>query len=100
MPLDPRMDTAMFATNEHGVVERSRTCECGRSFSQRLLSARFLTAVERRGQRAMDMLREQIPDYYVPVHCPPCERIDLGRRAQVDEHRLHFTERNEADYAA
>jgi uncharacterized Zn finger protein (UPF0148 family) len=51
---------------------------------------------EKQRGRALELVRKQIPGYYVPVHCPSCERRDLGRQATVDETRPHYTERDEA----
>lgn len=74
----------MFSVGANGKgVTRERACECGRRFTQRLLSERFLAIVEHRGQRAMGLMTQQIPGYFVPVHCPPCERRDLGHAARI-----------------
>ena len=74
----------MFANNAKGdPITRERTCECGRKFTQRLLSERFLTIVERKSRHAIDLLTKEIPGYYVPVFCLPCESRDLGRSARM-----------------
>lgn len=86
-----------FARDEHGATrERTRTCECGRAFKQFLLSERFCALCERRGITAM--VEAQIPGGYVPVHCPRCERVDIGRRARLDaaQYPPDYTERHEA----
>lgn len=76
----------MFAVDEQGhPITRERTCECGRKFTQRLLSERFMEIVERHSKRAMDVFLKQVPGFYVPVHCPPCEDRDLGRMARKVE---------------
>lgn len=78
----------MFSTGANGkAISRDRSCECGQRFTQRLLSERFLAIVEKRGRRAMDLMTQQIPGYFVPVHCPSCERRDLGHAARIAEAR-------------
>lgn len=78
----------MFSHDETGKpIVRERICECGHRFTQRLLSERFLAIVERKGAKAMDLMRRDIPDFFVPKHCPPCERRDLGRHARMHEAR-------------
>jgi hypothetical protein len=73
----------MFAHDEKGkTIVRERSCECGKRFTQRLLSARFLAIAERQGIGALRALQRGVPDFYVPVHCPPCERRDLGFAAR------------------
>lgn len=80
-----------FAIDRKGdTITRQQKCECGQSFEQRLLSERFLRMVEKASRRAVELLGQQIPGYYVPVHCPRCERIDLGRRATIDQHRQDY----------
>lgn len=64
-------------------VSRIAKCECGQSFTQTQLSERFMLMVERQGRRALDLVTRQIPDYFVPVHCPKCERIDLGHATRL-----------------
>ncbi len=79
---------SMFATTAEGKpISRQSSCECGRKFSQRLLSERFLTIVEKHSRRAMDIFAKQVPGFFVPVHCPQCERRDLGRAARLAETR-------------
>jgi hypothetical protein len=70
------------------VITRARTCECGASFTQRQLSARFMEIVEKQGRNAVLKVERDIPDLFVPVHCPPCERKDLGFAAR----RAHYAE--------
>ena len=80
-----------FAHDTAGnVMTRQRSCECGRKFTQVLLSERFYNIIAKRGQRALDMFNRQIPGGYVPVHCPSCERRDLGRQARLDESRVEY----------
>jgi hypothetical protein len=66
-------------------IVRRKTCECGREFDQYLLSERQLAAAER--MRLIPLFEQQTKDFRVPVHCPPCERRDLGRQARLDELR-------------
>lgn len=85
------MPNTMFAVHPPGhekagqVVEREKTCECGRVFLQSLLSNRELEAAARLG--VLDRMVRQIPDGYVPVHCPACERRELTYQARLDEAR-------------
>lgn len=79
-PSDPT-----FGRNGDGtVITRTARCECGILFEQQQLSERWIEAVERVSPRAVRMMQQQIPDFFVPVHCPKCERVDLGRRFQLD----------------
>jgi hypothetical protein len=74
----------MFALDAEGQpIARERSCECGRRFSQRLLSERFLSLVEARGKRAMELFQKQVPGLFVPVHCLPCERRDLSYGSRI-----------------
>lgn len=78
---------------------RERTCECGRRFAQRQLSERFMLIVERRSKQTAALLARQIPELYVPVHCPACERRDIGHQASLDDSRDYpqpFGERHDA----
>lgn len=69
-------------------VTRQKWCACGERFTQHLLSEEFLSACEAiRGGNPLARVREQIPDFFVPVHCPRCERVDLGRQAAIDRAR-------------
>lgn len=90
----------MFAHDADGkAISRTRTCECGRSFPQRLLSERFLAIVERQGKRAFDLFTKQVPGFYVPVHCPPCERVDLRRGLELEQARSlpdHYRDKDDA----
>lgn len=89
MPLTEQERAALsFARDANGVeITRQRTCECGRRFSQNLLSAQFLAIAERQSRHAIDAITRQIPDYFVPVHCPPCESRDLGMQSRKDEYK-------------
>lgn len=92
-------DNPMFAKDAAGeLVTRERKCECGNAFTQRLLSQRFFNIVAKRGPGCLAHFERQIPGGYVPVHCLPCERRDLGRQARMDEQRPqpYHTERDEA----
>lgn len=84
----PLGKTGFFAEGPDGQeITRPMNCAlCGAEFQQRLLSERFMLAVEKRGPRAMAMLRNQIPDLWCPVYCPSCERLALaheGREAEM-----------------
>lgn len=81
--------TGFFATDASGQeITRPATCGCcGAAFHQRILSERFMLAVEKRGTRAMAMLRNQIPDLWCPVYCPPCEQKALGHEGRAAEMR-------------
>jgi len=74
---------AVDANNE--TIQRERTCECGRRFTQRLLSERWLSIAER--AHAIGLVTKQIPGFYIPVHCPPCERRDLAMQGRKDEYK-------------
>ena len=76
----------MFANDAEGnPIHRERTCECGKRFTQRLLSERWLSIAEK--ARAIELVRQQIPGFFVPVHCPQCERRDIGMQARKDEYK-------------
>jgi hypothetical protein len=76
----------MFANDDDGnPIHRERMCECGRRFMQRLLSERFLSIAEK--ARAIDLVTKQIPGFFIPVHCPACERRDLGMQGKKDEYK-------------
>jgi hypothetical protein len=66
-------------------VERQRTCGCGREFTQSLMAPTELAALERMGHIATFM--RQVPDCFVPVHCPRCERGQITLQTQIDEGR-------------
>ena len=91
-----------FGERDGMPIVRERVCACGRRFTQRQLSERFLTIVANQSKRAIDVLSEQIPGFFVPVHCPPCERRDLGHRARLDEmqHRDELHTHTEKGHAA
>ncbi len=96
MGLDP-----MFRRDDTGKpVARDAKCECGREFTQRQLSERFLEIVEKQSRNAMQTLRKQIPDFFVPVHCPRCERRDLGRQANLEDARRSSPSTDWTDHAA
>lgn len=84
VPVPAMANDPMFGARADGTpITRTRTCECGRVFEQRQLSGSFLTIVERHSAGAIDAVTRQIPEYFVPVHCPRCERIDMHRWAQI-----------------
>lgn len=90
MPLNA-MPNSMFATYPAGhekagaTIDRRATCECGREFTQMLMATRELEAIERMGH--MRKFLAQIPDLFVPVHCPKCERHQITLQAQLDSAR-------------
>lgn len=74
-----------FAHDANGdPITRERSCECGVRFTQRLLSERFFRVIQNQGKRCLELFEKQIPQGYVPVHCPKCERRDIGHQARVD----------------
>lgn len=93
-----RVGDSWFAKNAGTgeTIERQRACECGRTFNHFLLSARFLATIEKQRGRALELVKKQIPGYYVPVHCPRCERRDIGRQERIDDTRPHYTDRASA----
>lgn len=74
----------MFAKKDGMPVTRDRTCECGTPFTQALISWEYMESLEKHRPRAAELMLKQIPELYVPVHCPPCERRDITRQAAVD----------------
>lgn len=79
-----------FAHDASGTpITRQQACACGTRFTQRQLSERFLKIIEKRGPHAMALMQHQIPDFFVPVHCPKCERVDLGQRARLSGYTYH-----------
>lgn len=66
-------------------IIRERACGCGRRFTQRCLSPRFMEIAEGKSAHAVKLVMQQIPDLFVPVHCPSCESRDLGRQSRLDE---------------
>ncbi len=83
-------------------TKRDVKCECGQEFTQFQLSEAFMHVVESNGKGALAAVLRDIPDLYVPVHCPKCERLDLGRSARIaearalPEHRQPFGDRDAA----
>lgn len=71
----------------HEITRQSTCIVCKAEFTQRILSERFMLAVEKRGARAMAVLRNQIPDLWCPVYCPPCERMGLDHDGREAERR-------------
>ncbi len=87
----------MFGRGADGEPKtRERTCECGQRFTQRQLSERFLTIVEGFSAKAIAAVTRQIPDFFVPVHCPRCERVDVRRQAWIDEQNSVPADRSHA----
>lgn len=80
-------------------VTRERDCECGKRFTQHQLSEAFMLLAEGKSKRAAQLVARQIPELFVPVHCPRCEHIDLRRQAQLDDTHSYpppFGERHDA----
>jgi hypothetical protein len=73
-----------------GHYTRGATCECGEPFTQFLVAEAFVQAAKQAGGRAFALLKEQVPDYYVPVFCPRCERKDLVLRQRRDAFRAEY----------
>lgn len=72
-----------LARNEKGdVITRSAQCECGNLFQQSMLNPAFIDSSPGVAREFM----RQIPDGWVPIFCPSCERKDLARQAN----RVHF----------
>lgn len=63
-------------------VTRAKTCDCGAEFTQYQMAMSELESLERMGH--LKTFLRKIPDAFVPVHCPPCERNDLDRQARID----------------
>lgn len=61
------------------VVTRAATCECGESYKQSMLNPEFIDASPRVAQQFV----RHIPDGWVPIYCPKCERLDLQRIANM-----------------
>ena len=80
---------------------RTAKCECGREFEQRQLTERFMTVVEKFGDGAVGAMMRDVPELYVPVHCPKCERSDIGRHARIHDVRPQIRPNfGERDHAA
>lgn len=78
----------MFGRTAEGMlIERERACECGRRFTQHILSERFMRIVEQQSKHAAELVTKQVPGLWIPVHCLSCERRDLGHQATIDESR-------------
>lgn len=88
-PVTGRTFAAIFATQDGEEVTRDMQCDCGRKFTQRLLSARFLAAARHNAdvlgtEAAID---RDIPEHWVPVFCPRCERRQLALEARRQAYR-------------
>lgn len=66
--------------------ERPAQCDCGRKFTQYKMSERFMRAA-RHANGHRSAFDKQIPDGWVPLFCPPCERVQLGHEARISEVR-------------
>lgn len=81
-----RVDFGMLERNAAGgFVTRDATCQCGKQFTQCIMAAKALESLERQGK--VEVVAKQIPGFWLPVHCPTCERIDLAHQARLDESR-------------
>lgn len=70
----------MFAKGDDGkAITREATCLCGASYTQQLLSERFMALVEKHGEAAVKGMLRELPGLYVPTDCPTCTRRVLGR---------------------
>ena len=67
-----------------GFVQRQSTCCCGKEFTQSIMAATALESLERQGK--IDIIAKQIPGFWLPKHCPPCERKDLALEARRSEY--------------
>jgi hypothetical protein len=69
-----------------GVTRKAVCARCGKTFTQHQLSLWMYewarTLAERDGPVKQTPLEREIPDGYVPLHCVPCERLDLQRTAR------------------
>lgn len=91
-------DSPMFAKDAQGrPITRDRTCLCGRRYTQGLLSERFLAMIERAGTKAQQAFARQVPDFYVPVECPRCERRAIGHEARKAGEPFFVTRSEAAD---
>ena len=82
-----RVDFGVLERNAAGgFVERNVWCGCGKAFVQCLMATKALESLERQGK--VDVVAKQIPGFWLPVHCPTCERIDLRHQANIDEARV------------
>jgi hypothetical protein len=61
-------------------VTRAMTCVCGQPFTQSILSERYLGSLERMGK--VEAVARQLPGFWLPKYCPPCERKDLALEAR------------------
>lgn len=84
-------------TGRKSQISRQQTCDCGREFTQFLLSGRFMEIVERHSEKAVDRLMADIPELFVPVSCPACESKALGyaRPEQVGSWMMPIRKRME-----
>lgn len=73
-PALPALDGWWAKDADGKTITRERTCECGHTYTQHLLGPRFLGMAERHSMGAVDAVMRDVPDLFVPVHCPPCER--------------------------
>jgi hypothetical protein len=73
------------------LIERTSTCECGATFVQMQLSAAFLETMERKSPAIVEAFVRQTPGFWVPTHCPPCERKDITHLAHLAEIRQSGT---------
>jgi hypothetical protein len=84
-----RIDLGVLAKRQDNTpITREATCVCGKPFTQSILSERYLASLERMGK--VDAVARQLPGFWLPKYCPPCERKDIAleaRRVDVVFHR-------------
>ncbi len=70
----------MLAVDEKGqTISRDVYCRrCGKPHQQFQLAMHYLDSVARISEGALTAMTQQVPGFWVPVYCPPCERKDLG----------------------
>lgn len=62
-----------------GEVTQRAKCGCGKEYTQWKIAFRFVESLaEGRGAHAAKMFLDCIPNGWVPVFCPTCERRDLN----------------------
>lgn len=91
MPEPTRIDFGILQRRDDGsAITREQRCVCGKSFTQSILSERYLASLERMGK--VDAVARQLPGFWLPKYCPPCERKDLALEAR----RVEFPHRGAA----
>lgn len=78
-----RIDLGILQQRDGKTVTRENVCVCGKPYTQSILSERYLESLERMGK--IEAIAKQIPGFWVPKYCPPCERKDLTLEARRTE---------------